>query len=350
MNSQLRGRLTGTLYGLCTTAFQSDFGGRVQPPPNQNNKSNKVDTAFRVKINDRFLPVAGLEHTLFEATFLPVTVLRVHFHDFDVVKGFDGIFDVFFRRIRVDLERIGIQRNFFHFGFAIFANDFVALLVALRTFEGFFRQLNAFFGDEIVVRIEKLGDTYKTAIEIYEGQQWDMDYECRNDVTVDEYINMIRLKTSVLLGCALKTGALIAGADDRQADLLYQAGVNMGMAFQLRDDVLDVWGDPATFGKEIGGDIMNNKKTFLLINAMHLAQGDDADELRHWLNDPYATRDNKVAGVTALYERLGVRQLAEDAITHYNDLAIAAFNQVKMSDADKQAFIGLANRLSGRTF
>ena len=190
----------------------------------------------------------------------------------------------------------------------------------------------------------------KTAIEIYEGQQWDMDYECRNDVTVDEYINMIRLKTSVLLGCALKTGALIAGADDRQADLLYQAGVNMGMAFQLRDDVLDVWGDPATFGKEIGGDIMNNKKTFLLINAMHLAQGDDADELRHWLNDPYATRDNKVAGVTALYERLGVRQLAEDAITHYNDLAIAAFNQVKMSDADKQAFIGLANRLSGRTF
>ena len=118
-----------------------------------------------------------------------------------------------------------------------------------------------------------------TAIEIYEGQQWDMDYEHRNDVAVDEYVNMIRLKTSVLLGCALKTGALIAGADDRQADLLYQAGVNMGMAFQLRDDVLDVWGDPATFGKEIGGDIMNNKKTFLLINAMHLAQGDDADEL-----------------------------------------------------------------------
>jgi geranylgeranyl diphosphate synthase type II len=190
----------------------------------------------------------------------------------------------------------------------------------------------------------------KTAIEIYEGQQWDMDYENRSDVTVDEYVNMIRLKTSVLLGCALKTGALIAGADDQQADLLYQAGVNMGLAFQLRDDVLDVWGDPVTFGKEIGGDIMNNKKTFLLINAMQLAQGDDADELRHWLNDPYATRDNKVAGVTALYERLGVRQLAEDAIAHYNDLAIAAFNQANIPDEAKNAFIGLANRLSGRTF
>ena len=90
----------------------------------------------------------------------------------------------------------------------------------------------------------------KTAIEIYEGQQWDMDYECRNDVTVDEYINMIRLKTSVLLGCALKAGALVAEAEPEQADLLYEAGVNMGLAFQLRDDVLDVWGDPKTFGKE----------------------------------------------------------------------------------------------------
>ena len=190
----------------------------------------------------------------------------------------------------------------------------------------------------------------KTAIEIYEGQQWDMDYEYRNDVTVEEYINMIRLKTSVLLGCALKTGALVANADEDQANLLYQAGVNMGLAFQLRDDVLDVWGDPKTFGKEIGGDIMNNKKTILLINTMQLAQGDDANELRHWLNDPFSSREDKVAGVTALYERLGVRQLAEDAITHYNDLALAAFSQVKMDDDDKQAFLKLANRLAGRKF
>ncbi len=189
-----------------------------------------------------------------------------------------------------------------------------------------------------------------TAIEIYEGQQWDMDYENRNDVSVEEYINMIRLKTSVLLGCALKMGALIAEADEQQANLLYEAGVNMGLAFQLRDDVLDVWGDPETFGKEIGGDIMNNKKTYLLINTMQLATGDDADELRHWLNDPFASRDDKVAGMTALYERLGVRQLAEDAIARYNDLAVAAFSQVKMSDDDKAAFIALSNRLAGRTF
>lgn len=190
----------------------------------------------------------------------------------------------------------------------------------------------------------------RTAIEIYEGQQWDMDYEHRIDVSVDEYINMIRLKTSVLLGCALKMGALIAGASTEDADKLYEAGVNMGLAFQLRDDMLDVWGNPETFGKEIGGDIMNNKKTYLLINAIRLAQGDDADELRHWLNDPYATRDNKVAGVTALYERLGVREMIEEAITHYNDLAIAAFNQVNISNEDKQAFVALSNRLAGRQF
>ena len=190
----------------------------------------------------------------------------------------------------------------------------------------------------------------KTAIEIYEGQQWDMDFENRNDVTDDEYIEMIRLKTSVLLGCALKVGALVAGADKGDADALYLAGVNMGLAFQLRDDVLDVWGDPKTFGKEIGGDIMNNKKTFLLINAMQLATGDDAVELRHWLNDPYVTREDKVAGVTALYERLGVRQLAEDAIADYNARAIDAFNKVKMSDVDKQTFLQLANQLAGRNY
>ena len=190
----------------------------------------------------------------------------------------------------------------------------------------------------------------KTAIEIYEGQQWDMDFEMRNDVTVEEYVNMIRLKTSVLLGCALKTGALVAGAGEKDADTLYEAGVNMGLAFQLRDDVLDVWGDPVTFGKEIGGDIMNNKKTYLLISTMQKAKGDDADELRHWLNDPYATRDDKVAGVTALYERLGVRDMAEVAIADYNDRAIAAFNKVAMNDEDKAAFIALSNKLAGRSY
>lgn len=190
----------------------------------------------------------------------------------------------------------------------------------------------------------------RTAIEIYEGQQWDMDFEQRNDVRVEEYINMIRLKTSVLLGCALKAGAIVAGAGERDTELFYEAGVNMGLAFQLRDDVLDVWGNPETFGKPIGGDIMNNKKTFLLISTMQRAVGDNADELRRWLNDPCASRDDKVAGVTALYDRLDVRQLAEEAIADYNARAVSAFEQINLCAQDKERFIDLSNKLSGRIY
>jgi len=188
-----------------------------------------------------------------------------------------------------------------------------------------------------------------TAIQIYEGQQWDMDFELRNDVTVDEYIMMIKLKTSVLVGCACKMGAMVAGASAEDAQALYDAGVNMGIAFQLRDDVLDVWGDPATFGKEIGGDIMNNKKTILLVNAMLLARDDDADELRRWINDAYAMRDFKVPAVRAIYERLHVREIAEKAIDEYNNLAIKAFEKVNMGDEGKQAFHDIAMRLVGRS-
>ena len=130
----------------------------------------------------------------------------------------------------------------------------------------------------------------QTAMEIYEGQQYDMDFEVRNNVTIEEYIDMIRLKTSVLIGCACKMGALIAGASEANAQALYETGLYLGLAFQLQDDVLDVWGDEATFGKAIGGDIMNNKKTFLLIGAMQKAQGDDANELRRWINNEYALR------------------------------------------------------------
>lgn len=188
----------------------------------------------------------------------------------------------------------------------------------------------------------------RTAVEIYEGQQWDMDFEVRNDVSVKEYIEMIRLKTSVLLGCACKMGAIISGASPADADAIYDMGMNLGVAFQLQDDALDVWGDPATFGKEIGGDIMNNKKTFLLINAMQRVTGDDAMELRHWLNDPEPLRDSKVRAVTALYERLGLRELSDEVIKEYNDRALSALQLTSLSDDAKQEFASLIVRLTGR--
>ncbi|MBO7609884.1 MAG: polyprenyl synthetase family protein [Muribaculaceae bacterium] len=188
----------------------------------------------------------------------------------------------------------------------------------------------------------------RTAMEIYEGQQWDMDFEYRHDVSVDEYVDMIRLKTSVLLGCACRLGAIIANASSKDADAIYDMGVNLGLAFQLQDDALDVWGDPTTFGKEIGGDIMNNKKTFLLINAIQKANGDDALELRRWINDPEAPRDSKVKAVTALYERLGLRELSDQAITKYNNLALESLSRIGMNEEAREAFTALITGLTSR--
>lgn len=188
-----------------------------------------------------------------------------------------------------------------------------------------------------------------TAMEIYEGQQWDMDYEQRAEVTEADYIEMIRLKTSVLLGCACKMGAIIAGADEANAKALYEVGLNLGLAFQLQDDVLDVWGDEATFGKEIGGDIMNNKKTYLLINALNRAQGDDLGGLRRWITDEYAMRQEKVPAVRAIYERLGLRQLAQEAIAAYTQKALDGLAQVAMGDDDRKEFAKFINRLVDRS-
>lgn len=188
----------------------------------------------------------------------------------------------------------------------------------------------------------------RTAMEIYEGQQYDVDFETRNDVTVDEYIEMIRLKTSVLLGCACKMGALIGGADEATAQLFYKVGENLGLAFQLQDDMLDVWGDEATFGKAIGGDIMNNKKTFLLINAMQRATGDHKVELSLWLSTPNASRAVKVPAVTAIYDALNLRDLSLDAINRYNDEAINALNKISISDDARTEFSNFITRLVKR--
>ena len=188
----------------------------------------------------------------------------------------------------------------------------------------------------------------RTAMEIYEGQQYDMDFESRGDVTVEEYIVMIRLKTSVLLGCACKMGALIGGADEATAQRFYEIGENLGLAFQLQDDMLDVWGDEATFGKAIGGDIMNNKKTFLLINACQRATDDNRIELALWLNTENASRAVKVPAVTAIYERLGLKELSEAEIAKYNDKAMAAVFETAVDEPAKKAFIDLISRLVKR--
>lgn len=187
-----------------------------------------------------------------------------------------------------------------------------------------------------------------TAIEINHGQQYDVDFETRNDVTEAEYIEMIRLKTSVLLACAVKIGAIMAGAPQEDIDSLYQFGVSAGLAFQLQDDYLDVYGDPKVFGKAIGGDIACNKKTFMLINALLKADGDDKKELERWINTTDCDRDQKVAAVTALYNKLGIDVLAKQKIEEYFTLALSSLERVNLPAERKAALREYAIKLMGR--
>lgn len=175
----------------------------------------------------------------------------------------------------------------------------------------------------------------ETALEIGEGQEYDMAFETRNDVTEDEYIEMIRLKTSVLLACALKIGALLADAPEEDADKLYRFGEQVGLAFQLQDDLLDVYGDPKVFGKAIGGDITSNKKTYMLINAVNRADEGQRRRLTQWIEAKDFDRQEKVKAVTQLYDEIGIRQLCEQKINHYFELARQTLTEINVPEERK---------------
>ncbi len=190
----------------------------------------------------------------------------------------------------------------------------------------------------------------ETALEIGEGQQYDMDFEHRNDVAEDEYIEMIRLKTSVLLACALKIGAVLAGASEEDAENLYKFGERIGLAFQLQDDYLDVYGDPKVFGKAIGGDIMSNKKTYMLINAFNRANAQQRAELERWVNAETFDREEKIAAVTKLYNEIGVDRLAQDKIAQYFGESRKYLDAVSVSDDRKVELAAYAQRMMKRKY
>ncbi len=175
----------------------------------------------------------------------------------------------------------------------------------------------------------------QTSLEIGEGQQYDVEFETRDDVTEDEYIEMIRLKTSVFLACALKMGGLLAGASEADQTALYNLGEKIGLAFQLQDDLLDVYGDPKVFGKNIGGDITSNKKTYMLINALNLANPIQRKSLERWIEAERFDRNEKVAAVTALYNAIGIRQLCENRINHYFEQGRQYLEQLSVADDRK---------------
>ena len=174
-----------------------------------------------------------------------------------------------------------------------------------------------------------------TTLEIGEGQQLDMEFEDRDDVTEEEYIEMIRLKTSVLIACALKMGGLLAGASQSDINALYSLGEKIGLAFQLQDDLLDVYGDPEVFGKKIGGDIACNKKTYMLINACNRANDAQLAELTRWVKAETFNRDEKVAAVTAIYDEIGIRQLCEEKINFYYDQGLRYLSQLSVPEERK---------------
>ncbi len=190
----------------------------------------------------------------------------------------------------------------------------------------------------------------ETALEIGEGQQYDMDFEHRTDVREEEYIEMIRLKTSVLLACALKIGALLADAPATDCENLYVFGEKIGLAFQLQDDYLDVYGDPKVFGKAIGGDILCNKKTYMLINAYLRADEKDRQELDRWINAENPDPQQKIAAVTAIYNRLGIDRLAEDLISNYFEESKKYLEALSVSPSRKQQIIAYTEVLMKRKF
>ena len=189
----------------------------------------------------------------------------------------------------------------------------------------------------------------KTASEICEGQQLDMEFEQRSDVTADQYIEMIRLKTAVLVAAGCRIGAIIGGSDEEDALNLYDFGNYIGLAFQLKDDLLDVYGNEASFGKKIGGDILCNKKTYLLIHTLKTAQGKDNEELMYWLgNNEKADQEDKIKAVTAIFTRLKAREICENAMQHYYDLATESLDKVKVPEARKEQLRKLAQKLMSR--
>lgn len=187
-----------------------------------------------------------------------------------------------------------------------------------------------------------------TALEVCDGQQFDMEYEKLPVVTEDDYLRMIELKTSVLLAAAAKTGAILGGASLQDAERLYNFGRNLGLAFQLQDDLLDTYGDPKVFGKAIGGDIISNKKTFLMINALKLATQPSQVALQKILKNEAIAPEEKIASVKAIYDEVGVKEITEKKIDFYYKLALAEIAKISVREERKEAILSYAEKIMGR--
>lgn len=263
-------------------------------------------------------------------TALPAALAIEVFHNFTLLH--DDIMDkADVRRNRPTVHKQFSENN------AILSGDAMAFLA--------YKYL---LSAEMTNQAEVLQLFTQTAIEVCEGQQLDMEFENHTDVTETDYIEMIRLKTAVLLACSLKAGALIANAGEKFANELYDFGINLGLAFQLQDDLLDSFGEQETFGKMIGGDIVANKKTFLLINALEHADNSSKTELLDWIQKPVFNQSEKINAVLEIYNRLNIKELTQNKIDSYFNACSAIFEKLEIETSKKECLRNISNKMINR--
>ncbi|MEY2941388.1 MAG: Dimethylallyltranstransferase [Bacteroidota bacterium] len=227
-------------------------------------------------------------------------------------------------------------------------NDNIAILSGDVMLVNAYQYLNKVKGLSLEAFQHVLGRLSRIAAEVCEGQQFDMNFESRGDVTVEEYIEMIRLKTSVLIGFSMEMGGLLASAPAEVSDSLYRIGETIGLGFQLKDDLLDVYGDPEKFGKQPGGDILANKKTYLLIKAFEKATGSTLASLDKWVAATDYDAAEKVRAVTAIYDSLNLKAETEAVIASYFDVAFREIQSLAISEEQKSALVKFMSGLVDR--
>lgn len=282
----------------------------------------------------RLRPVmALLSYNLFSNTVekaLPAALAIEVFHNFTLLH--DDIMD----RAEMRRNKLSVYKKY-NENIAILSGDAMSIMA--------YNYLLKCDSSDIA---QMIGLFSQTALEVCEGQQLDMDFESRMDVSISEYMNMIRLKTAVLLACSLKLGAMAANAPKKMADLLYAFGLNLGIAFQLQDDLLDVFANQDLFGKKIGGDIVSNKKTFLLLKALELSDADTQKIIQDWINKEHFDVNDKIQAITGIYNRLSVREITERCIDEFYQSALNIYDEIELDPEVKTGLLQLAGMIMNR--
>jgi geranylgeranyl diphosphate synthase type II len=261
---------------------------------------------------------------------LPAAMAVEVFHNFSLVHD-DIMDDAPLRRGHVTVhEKWDINTG-------ILSGD-AMLIIAYQYFEQ--------YEPAVFMRLAKLFS--KTALEVCEGQQWDVDFETRDDVTIVDYLKMIEYKTAVLVAAAMKMGAIVAETSEENANLIYEFGLNLGLAFQLQDDYLDAFGDPKTFGKQVGGDIIENKKTYLYLKAMAFSSKDQASQLQHLFSMQLEDNAAKITAVKEIFNNSGASKATQEAIQEFTFKAFKTLEEMDIDESKKEVLRFFGNNLMGR--